>query len=102
MTSQFYLDLPKHADGPHINLPGIFSLTLEMKILDDIVVIMCDLLAAAACLPSIALSVDSMGDQFCPVMHAGWLSYIRNNYPDGGATDGPALGEGTLVVEDNP
>ena len=30
------LALPTHADGPHINLPGNFHSTLEMKILDDI------------------------------------------------------------------
>ncbi len=49
---------------------------------------------------AITLSVDFIGDQFRPVMRAGWLSYIRNNYPeeDGGVTAGPAVGEGTLVV----
>ncbi len=34
---------------------------------------------------------DSMDDQFRPVMHAGWLSYIRNTYPDGVATAGPTV-----------
>jgi hypothetical protein len=29
---------------------------------------------------AIALTVDSMGDQFRPATRAGWLSYIRNNY----------------------
>ncbi len=42
-----------------------------------------------------------MGDQFRPVMRAGWLSYISNTYPDVGATAGPAVGEGALVVEEN-
>ncbi len=50
---------------------------------------------------AIALTVDSMGDQFRPAMRAGWLSYIRNAYPDGVATAGPAVGQGTLIVEDN-
>ena len=50
---------------------------------------------------AIALTVDSMGDQFRPAMRAGWLSYIRNTYPDGGATAGPAVGQGTLIVEDD-
>ena len=49
---------------------------------------------------AIALTVDSMGDQFRPAMCAGWLSYIRNTYPDGVATAGPAVGQGTLIVED--
>ncbi len=50
---------------------------------------------------SIALTVDALSDQFRPAMRAGWLSYIRNNYLDGAATAGPAVGEGTLVVEDD-
>ena len=54
---------------------------------------------------AIVLTVDSMGDQFRLAMRAGWLqvSYIRSNSPhhDGGATAGPAVGEGTLVVEDD-
>ena len=41
---------------------------------------------------------DSMDDQFHPAMRAGWLSYIRNTYPDGVATAGPAVGQGTLIV----
>ncbi len=40
--------MPMHADGPNINLPGNFPLTLEMKIQDDNVVIMCGLLLAEA------------------------------------------------------
>ncbi len=50
---------------------------------------------------AIALIVDALDDQFRPAMRAGWLSYIRNNYPDGSATTGPAVREGTLVVGDN-
>jgi hypothetical protein len=36
-------------------------------------------------------------------MRAEWLSYIRNNYPegDGGVIAGPAFGQGALVVPDD-
>jgi hypothetical protein len=49
------------ADGPHINIPGKFSSTLEMKILlvDDIVVTMCGLQAAAACMLKDSFPVQS-------------------------------------------
>ena len=43
--------------------------------------------------PDIAHTVDVLGDQFRPAMRAGWLSYISNNYPDGGETAGPAVVE---------
>ncbi len=32
-----------------------------------------------------AQTVDTLGDQFRPAMHAGWLSYIQQAYPDGAA-----------------
>ncbi len=49
----------------------------------------------------IAESVDNLGDQFRPAMRTGWLKYIRNAYPDGGAVvAGPAVGEGPLLVPD--
>ena len=35
----------------------------------------------------IAQSVDNLGDQFRPAMHAGWLSYIRRAYPEDAAID---------------
>ncbi len=52
---------------------------------------------------AIAASVDSLGDQFRPAMRAGWLTYIRNNYPEGSEheTTGPAIGKGALVLGDN-
>jgi hypothetical protein len=36
-------------------------------------------------LAAIALITDTLGDKFRPAMpvHAGWLSYIQNNYPWG-------------------
>ncbi len=52
---------------------------------------------------AIAASVDSLGDQFRPVMRAGWLAYIRNTYPEGSdhQTAGLAMREGALVVGDD-
>ncbi len=50
---------------------------------------------------AIAQNFDAVGDQFRPALRAGWLKYISNTYPDGGAVlAGPAVGEGTLVVAD--
>ena len=49
----------------------------------------------------IAQSVDNLGDQFRPAMRAGWLSYIRQAYPDNAApAAGPPVGQGTLVLPD--
>ena len=50
----------------------------------------------------IAQSVDSLGDQFRPAMHAGWLSYISSVYreEDGAANFGLVEGEDTFVVSD--
>ena len=49
----------------------------------------------------IAQSVDNLGDQFRPAMHARWLSYIRRAYPEDDAADtGPFVVEGILVVQD--
>ncbi len=47
--------------------------------------------------------IDVLGDQFRPAMRAGWLTYIRNIYPEGSEhqTAGPAIGEGSLVVGDD-
>jgi hypothetical protein len=28
------------------------------------------------------MPVNSLGDEFEPAMRAGWLAYIRKNYPD--------------------
>ena len=49
----------------------------------------------------IAQSVDKLGDQFRPAMHAGWLSYIHSAYPEDAADkSGPVVGEGIFVVQD--
>jgi hypothetical protein len=47
-------------------------------------------------------SVDNLGNQFCPAMRAGWLSYIRRVYreEDGEANVGLVMGECALVVDD--
>ena len=50
---------------------------------------------------AIAKTVDDLGDQFRPAMRAGWLSYIRQAYPE--TTDpaaSPPVGQGTLVLAD--
>ncbi len=50
---------------------------------------------------TIAKAVDDLGDQFCPAMSAGKLSYIRQAYPDNAApAAGPPVGQGTLVLPD--
>ncbi len=49
----------------------------------------------------VAGQARSYRPQFRPAMRAGWLSYTRNTYPDGSATAGPAVGQGTLIVEDD-
>ena len=44
-------------------------------------------------------TVDALGDQFRPAMRAGWLSYIRQAYPDDAApAAGPPVGQGMLVL----
>ncbi len=50
---------------------------------------------------AIAKTVDDLGDQFRPAMRAGWLSYIRQAYPDNAApAAGPPVRQGTLVLPD--
>ncbi len=46
-------------------------------------------------------TVDALGDEFEPAMRAGWLAYIRKTYPDGAAAAVDAIGEGTLVLDDD-
>ncbi len=50
---------------------------------------------------AIAMPVNSLGDEFKPAMRAGWLAYIRKTYPDGAAAAVDAVGEGTLVLDDD-
>ncbi len=46
-------------------------------------------------------SVHDMGDRFRPSMREGWLSYIKQAYPDGAADGtGSALGQDTLIAQD--
>ncbi len=48
-----------------------------------------------------AQSGDNLDDQIRPAMRAGWLEYIRDTYPAGGAVvAGPAVGEGPLMLPD--
>ena len=49
----------------------------------------------------IAQTVDNLGDQFRPAMRTGWLSYLRQAYPEHVAEGaGPAVGEAVLVLPD--
>ncbi len=50
---------------------------------------------------AIAKTVDELGYDFRPAMRAGWLSYIRQAYPEtADSAAGPPVGQGTLVVAD--
>ena len=49
----------------------------------------------------IAKTVNSLGDGFKPAMRAGWLAYISKTYPDGAAAAVDAIGEGTLVLDND-
>ncbi len=52
---------------------------------------------------AIAMTVNSLDDEFKPAMRAGWLAYISKTYPDGAAAAAAvdAIGEGTLVLDDD-
>ena len=50
---------------------------------------------------AIAMTVNSLDDEFKPAMRAGWLAYISKTYPDGAAAAVDAIGEGTLVLDDD-
>ena len=48
-----------------------------------------------------AKTVDELGDEFRPAMRTGWLSYMRQAYPENAApAAGPPVGQGTLVLPD--
>ena len=49
---------------------------------------------------AIAQSVDELSDQFKPAMRAGWMKYIRQTYQAGAVAPVVAVGEGTLVLDD--
>ncbi len=50
---------------------------------------------------AIAKTVDDLGDEFRPAMRVGWLSYIRQAYPENAAlAAGPPVEQGTLVIPD--
>ncbi len=50
---------------------------------------------------AIAKKVDDLGDQFCPAMRPGRLAYIAKTYLHDTVFEGPALGEGESVVDDD-
>ncbi len=47
-----------------------------------------------------AATVDALGDKFKPKLHAGWLAYIHETYPDGAAEAAASMGEDTLLLDD--
>ena len=47
----------------------------------------------------IASSIDGLGDRFKPELRAGWLAYIRQNYPDGPVEAPDIMGDGTLEID---
>ena len=48
----------------------------------------------------IASSIDGLGDRFKPELRAGWLAYIRQNYPDGPVEAPAIIGDGTLEIDE--
>ena len=48
----------------------------------------------------IASSIDGLGDRFKPELRAGWLAYIRQNYPDGPVEAPAIIGEGMLEIDE--
>ena len=49
---------------------------------------------------AIAQSVDALGDQFKPVMSAGWMQCIRQTYPAGAVAPLVTIEESSLVLDD--
>ena len=50
----------------------------------------------------IADTVDSLGDQFHPVLKAAWLEYIQEVYPvEGGQVLEAPMTRSVLLAEDN-
>jgi hypothetical protein len=48
----------------------------------------------------IASTIDELGDRFKPELRAGWLAYIRQNYPDGPVDAQAIIGDGTLEIDE--
>jgi hypothetical protein len=48
----------------------------------------------------IASTIDELGDRFKPELRAGWLAYIRQNYPDGPVYAQAIIGDGTLEIDE--
>ena len=49
---------------------------------------------------TIASIIDGLGDRFKPELRAGWLTYIRQNYPDGPVEAHAIIGDGTLEIDE--
>ena len=49
---------------------------------------------------AIAATIDLLGDKFKPELRAGWLAYIRQNYPDGPVEAPAIIGDGTLEIDE--
>jgi hypothetical protein len=48
----------------------------------------------------IASTIDALGDRFKPELRAGWLEYIRQNYPDGPVDAHAIIGDSTLEIDE--
>ena len=48
----------------------------------------------------IASSINGLGDRFKPELRAGWLAYIRQNYPNGPVEAPAIIGDGTLEIDE--
>ena len=46
----------------------------------------------------VAVTIDNLGDQFCPVFKAAWLAYIQDEYLEEGGQVHEALMAQSLVV----
>jgi hypothetical protein len=47
-----------------------------------------------------AATVDTLGDMFKTKLHAGWLAYISETFPDGEAAAAASVGVDTLMIND--
>ncbi len=49
---------------------------------------------------AIAASIDGLGDKFKPELHAAWMAYIRETYPNVPVAEPDIMGDGTLEIDD--
>jgi hypothetical protein len=49
---------------------------------------------------TIAATIDGLGDKFKPELHAAWLAYIRETYPDGPVAEADIMVDGKLEIDE--